>query len=100
MIFIPGSRIQSGRLFPEFHADVLYEGSDQGEGMDISFTFERHRILFMNSTSAKANDVLMGKDLSNVNMVKLPAFGRDGSISEDMIKHLDPQIGILFIESP
>lgn len=84
------------QLFPELYAEVLYEGSEQGEGMDISFTFERHRILFMNSTSARAKEALMGKELSNVNMIKLPAFGRAGSISEDMIKHIDPQIGILF----
>ncbi|MEK3853380.1 ATP-dependent DNA helicase [Cytobacillus sp. FSL H8-0458] len=84
------------QLFPGFHAEVLYEGSDLGEGMDISFTFERHRMLFMNSTSPEAKESLMGKELSNVNIVKLPAFGRAGSISEEMIKHLDPQIAILF----
>jgi beta-lactamase superfamily II metal-dependent hydrolase len=38
----------------------------------------------------------MKKKLSNVNIVKLPAFGGNGSISEEMIKHLDPQIAILF----
>ncbi|EWG10873.1 ATP-dependent DNA helicase [Cytobacillus firmus] len=84
------------QLFPELHAEVLYEGSDLGEGMDISFTFDRHRILFMNSTSPEAKELLMGKVLSNVNIVKLPAFGGNGSISEEMIKHLDPQIAILF----
>lgn len=84
------------QLFPGLHAEVLYEGSDLGEGMDISFIFQRHRVLFMNSTSPEAKEFLMKKKLSNVNIVKLPAFGGNGSISEEMIKHLDPQIAILF----
>ncbi|URM34312.1 ATP-dependent DNA helicase [Cytobacillus firmus] len=84
------------QLFPGLHAEVLYEGSDPGEGMDISFIFKRHRVLFMNSTSPEAKEFLMEKELSNVNIVKLPAFGENGSISEEMIKHLDPQIAILF----
>ncbi|WP_394579648.1 ComEC/Rec2 family competence protein [Cytobacillus firmus] len=84
------------QLFPGLLAEVLYEGSDLGEGMDISFIFKRHRVLFMNSTSPEAKEFLMKKELSNVNIVKLPAFGGNGSISEEMIKHLDPQIAILF----
>ncbi|KON87263.1 ATP-dependent DNA helicase [Sporosarcina globispora] len=83
-------------LFPGLQTEVLFAGNGPGEGTDISFTFARHRILFMNSTSPQAKASLMEKDLSNVNIVKLPAFGRNDSISEEMIKHLDPQIAILF----
>lgn len=84
------------QLFPGLLAEVLYAGNESGEGMDISFTFARHRVLFMNSTSPKSKHFLIKKELSNVNIVKLPAFGRNDSISEEMIKHLDPQIAILF----
>ncbi|GLB57963.1 ATP-dependent DNA helicase [Cytobacillus sp. NCCP-133] len=86
-------------LLPGLHAEVLYEGMNTGDGMDLSLTFARHRVFFMNSLSEKAKNVFMKKDLSNVNIVKLPAFGREESVSEDMIKHMDPQIAILFHKS-
>lgn len=87
------------QLLPGLQTEVLYNGKDSGDGMDVSFTFARHRIFFMNSTSEKAKEVFLKKDLSNVNILKLPAFGREKSISEDMIKHMDPQIAILFHKS-
>ncbi len=87
------------QLLPGLQTEVLYNGNDSGDGMDVSFTFARHRVFFMNSTSEKAKEVFLKKDLSNVNILKLPAFGREKSISEDMIKHMDPQIAILFHKS-
>lgn len=87
------------QLLPGLYTEVLYEGNETGDGMDVSFTFARHRILFMNSTSVKAKEVFMKKVLSNVNIVKLPDFGKEGSISEQMVKHMDPQIAILFHKS-
>lgn len=87
------------QLLPGLQTEVLYNGKDSGDGMDVSFTFARHRVFFMNSTSEKAKEVFLKKDLSNVNILKLPAFGREKSISEDMIKHMDPQIAILFHKS-
>lgn len=80
------------QILPGLQTEVLFEG----DGMDVSFTFARHRIFFMSSISDRAKELLIQKDLSNVNIVKLPGFGSNGSVSEEMIKHMDPQIAVLF----
>lgn len=84
------------QILPEVGTEVIFEGNEEGEGIDVTFTFSNHKIFFMSSVSKRATEIFMKKNLSDVNIVKLPEFGREDSITESLIKHLDPQISVIF----
>jgi len=87
------------KLMPGLTAEVIYDGSDEKEGMDISFKFFHHQIFYVRSASHKAEQVFLEKPLKNVNIVKLPQYAEKGSFSDLLIEHLDPQLAIIFKSS-
>ncbi|MBA4536110.1 ATP-dependent DNA helicase [Bacillus aquiflavi] len=84
------------QILPHLVLESLFDGNKKDEGTDISFRFFNHRIFYMSSTSKRAEQSLMDQQLSDVNVVKLPGFGEESGISEKLIKHMDPQVAILF----
>lgn len=84
------------KLLPGLTSEVVFDGSEEKEGTDISFQFFHHQIFFISSASQKAEQVFLAKPLKNVNVIKMPLYGATGSFSELLIEHLDPQLAILF----
>ncbi|WP_174733983.1 ATP-dependent DNA helicase [Mesobacillus harenae] len=83
-------------LFPQFNVEVIYEGNKPGEGMDLSFRFLKHRILYLSSIGPEVESSLLNQSLQDVNVVKIPCYGIEGSISDRLIMHMDPQIAVIF----
>lgn len=84
------------QVLPNVNLKVLFEGDKSDEGMDFSVTFFNHRILFMSSTSEAAEKSLLNQELKDVNIIKIPGFGAEPLISEELIEHVDPQYAIIF----
>lgn len=84
------------KLMPGLTAEVIYDGSAEIEGTDISFQFFHHQIFYVRSASHKAEQVFLEKPLKNVNIVKLAQYAEKGSFSDLLIEHLDPQVAIIF----
>jgi competence protein ComEC len=101
-IFSPGVKVthwkqgEMQKLLPGLTSEVVFDGSEETEGTDISFQFFHHQIFFISSASQKAEQVFLAKPLKNVNIVKMPFYGTKGSFSDLLIEHLDPQLAILF----
>lgn len=84
------------QILPGLNTEVLFEGSEINEGLDLSLTFLRHRILYLTSSSDLAKDKLLKYNLADVNIVKIPQFAKEHSITDKLIKHMDPQIAVIF----
>ncbi|TYS49278.1 ATP-dependent DNA helicase [Bacillus infantis] len=84
------------QLFHNLKAEVLFENENPKEGMDLELTLMKHKVLLLNSSSLDAEKALLKKNLSDVNIVKMPGFGQGNSVSGQLIKHLDPQIAVIF----
>ncbi|UII54608.1 ATP-dependent DNA helicase [Cytobacillus spongiae] len=84
------------QILPGFHSEVLFEGSGVEEGMDLAIHFFRHKILLMSSTNKSVEQQFLKKDLADINIVKIPSFARENAVSESLIKHIDPQMAIIF----
>lgn len=84
------------QILPGLHTEVLFEGDQVHEGMDLSLKFLRHRLLILTSMSDRAKAQLMEKNLSDANIFKVPQFAIENSLSHEMIKHMDPQIAVIF----
>jgi beta-lactamase superfamily II metal-dependent hydrolase len=83
-------------LMPGLTAEVVYDGTDEQEGTDISFHFFHHQIFYMSSSSDKSEKALLTAPLKNVNIAKVPAYAAKGSFSDLLIDHLDPQLAIIY----
>ncbi|MBV7507108.1 hypothetical protein KW850_17745 [Bacillus sp. sid0103] len=83
-------------ILPEMTAVVQFLGSEDNEGMDLTFEFFNHRIFFMTSFTPRAEETLLRKNLENINVFKIPNCAVEDSISEKLIQYLNPQISILF----
>lgn len=83
-------------LMPDLTAEVVYDGTDEQEGTDISLQFFRHQIFYMSSYSRKSEKAFLAAPLKNVNIAKVPAYAAKGSFSDLLIEHLDPQLAIIF----
>jgi competence protein ComEC len=92
-IWSAGTRQQ---LFHNLKAEVLFENETPKEGMDLELSLMKHKVLLLNSSSLDAEKALLKKNLSDVNIVKMPGFGQGNSVSGQLIKHLDPQIAVIF----
>lgn len=82
-------------LFNNLVAEVLFIGESEEE-LDLSFTYKNERFLILTSMMKASNDHLLKQDLSNVSIVKIPGFGKKDSISRNLLKHLDPQLAVIF----
>ncbi|ESU30388.1 hypothetical protein G3A_22620 [Bacillus sp. 17376] len=84
------------KLMPGLTAEVIFNGSEENEGTDISFQFFHHQIFYVSSASHASEQAFLAEPLKNVNIVKLPFFAAKGSFSDLLIKHLDPQLAVIF----
>jgi competence protein ComEC len=84
------------KLMPGLTAEVIFDGSGENEGTDISFQFFHHQIFYISSASHDSEQAFLAEPLKNVNIVKLPFFAAKGSFSDLLIEHLDPQLAVIF----
>jgi competence protein ComEC len=84
------------KLMPGLTAEVIFDGSEENEGTDISFQFFHHQIFYISSASHASEQAFLAEPLKNVNIVKLPFFAAKGSFSDLLIEHLDPQLAVIF----
>jgi competence protein ComEC len=83
-------------ILPDMTAEVEFVGEESNEGMDLKLQFFNHTIFLMSSNSPRAEQVLMKKNLRNVNVFKIPNCSMEGPLSEQLIQYLNPEISILF----
>ncbi|OLS40264.1 hypothetical protein [Bacillus sp. MRMR6] len=84
-------------LFPDLSIEVLFSGDGKNEGLDFTLNFLKHRLFLMNSSSHRAEEILLNnKNLVNINIFKIPNWAKEDSISERFIQYINPQISILF----
>ncbi|MFK2824185.1 hypothetical protein QYG89_00570 [Bacillus sp. B190/17] len=84
------------KLGPGVHLVVLYSGLKKGEGLDFSIKHYDSRFLWMSSASPSAEKKMFTHSLKDSNIVKIPMFGKRGSISYSLLTHIDPQTAVLF----
>lgn len=84
------------KLLPGLSAEVIFDGSEENEGTDISFQFFHHQIFYVSSASHNSEQAFLAEPLKNVNIIKLPFFAAKGSFSDLLIEHLDPQLAVIF----
>lgn len=103
--FIPGKVSQITHIIDEDQTytfskeltmNIVHEGSGKGEGLDFSITFFHHRFLWLSSQSSHSEGVLLAKPLKSVNIVKVPIHSKAESMSNHLLKHIDPQTAILY----
>ncbi|WHY84420.1 ATP-dependent DNA helicase [Neobacillus novalis] len=85
-------------ILPQMTAEVQFSGHEQDEGMDLTLQFFKHTIFLMSSFSHQSEQILLKKNLKDVNIFKLPHYTREDSLSGKLIEYLNPQISILFAE--
>ncbi len=84
------------KLVQNLEAEVLFDGDSKDEGLDLSFTYKSSRFLILTSMTDESNRTLIKYDLSNVNIVKIPQFAVENSINEKLLRHMDPQLAVIF----
>ncbi|WP_413309211.1 hypothetical protein AA0X95_12210 [Bacillus sp. 1P10SD] len=83
-------------ILPDLTAEVEFVGEELNEGMDLKLQFFNHTIFLMSSNSPRAEQVLMKKNLRNINVFKIPNGNMEGPLSDQLIQYLNPEISILF----
>lgn len=76
--------------------EVLFNGNEEAEGLDILLTTGETDIIYLSSSSIQSEKMLLQKTFNEVNMVKVPSFGKENAISSGLIKHLDPQNAYIY----
>jgi competence protein ComEC len=84
------------QILPNLYVEVLFDGENQDEGLDLSLKYMNHRIVIMASSSEAAESNLLKKELEDTNLVKISGFAIKDSMSESLIEHLNPQIAVIF----
>ncbi|ETI66627.1 ComEC/Rec2 family competence protein [Neobacillus vireti] len=85
-------------ILPQMTAEVQFSGNEQDEGMDLTLQFLKHTIFLMSSFSKQAEQIILKKNLKDVNIFKLPNHHKEDTLSGKLIELLNPQIAILFAE--
>ncbi|MFJ5715758.1 ATP-dependent DNA helicase [Neobacillus sp. NPDC093127] len=85
-------------ILPQMTAEVQFSGHEKEEGMDLTLQFFKHTIFLMSSCSHQSEQILLKKNLKDVNIFKLPLYTKEDSLSGKLIEYLNPQIAILFTE--
>lgn len=83
-------------LLKELTTEVLYDGTGVNEGLDLSFSYNHSQMVLLSSTSDSAAQAVMNHNLSEVHIVKIPAFGMKDSTNEELLEKMDPQMAIIF----
>lgn len=85
-------------ILPELTAEVQFLGSMRNEGLDFTLDFYNHRIFLMSSFSQRAEQMLLKRNLEDLNVFKIPNSAKEDSLSEKLIEYFNPQISILFAD--
>jgi beta-lactamase superfamily II metal-dependent hydrolase len=93
---IPWKEGSTQILLPDLTAEVLFAGNSEDEGLDFTLQFFKHRLFLMTSSSDRAEENLLKKNLDDVNIFKVPNWAMEDSLSEKLIQYVNPQISILF----
>ncbi|WP_442594482.1 ATP-dependent DNA helicase [Neobacillus sp. D3-1R] len=83
-------------LLPELIAEVVYAEDTKQRGMDISLSYFHHNIYLKNTFGKKSEEELFRKKGFPYRIVKLPYFGKEGSVSRKLLKNMDPEVAVLF----
>lgn len=89
----------SQSIVPILKAKVVHEGlsSDGLQSYDLFLEMGRHYLLYMSTGNINAEmSLLTNKELSKVNILKIPNFAQNDGSSQDFIEHIDPQVAIIF----
>ncbi|WP_203361922.1 hypothetical protein [Bacillus sp. REN10] len=84
------------QLQPGLELKILYNGSGQKEGIDFSLKHFHSQFLWMSSASKQAEKSLLKEELKDINIVKIPNFAQNDSMSYRLLKHIDPQTALIF----
>lgn len=83
-------------ILPEITAEAAFVGEHLNEGMDLKLQFFNHTIFLMNSNGLRAEQILLQKNLKNINVLKIPNSYLEEPLSEELIQYLNPEVSILF----
>ncbi|MBM7584319.1 beta-lactamase superfamily II metal-dependent hydrolase [Bacillus pakistanensis] len=93
---IPLSENEKVKLSNHLQLEVVYEGAAAGEGLDFKISFNKHLFLWLSSYTKAVQSHLLSQKLSDVNIIKIPIYNKSNFISEELLKHIDPQTAILY----
>ncbi|MCP3738761.1 hypothetical protein [Rossellomorea sp. BNER] len=93
---IPLSEQDKVKLSNQLQLEVIYDGGNTGEGLDFKISFNKHLFLWLTSYTKPVQSHLLNQKLSDVNIVKVPIYNKSNFISEELLKHIDPQTAILY----
>lgn len=96
VVVVPWTEDTTQILLPDLSADVLFAGNGEDEGLDFRLQFFKHRLFLMTSSSDRAEENLLKKNLDDINIFKVPNWAMEDSLSEKLIQYVNPQISILF----
>lgn len=81
-------------ILPGVSIEVLNVEKD----MDLSVEFLKNRVLFLNSVNQSSEKKLLAQQFASTKIVQFGSYGNKHLISDELIRHLDPQIAIFFHE--
>jgi len=90
------SEEKSVSVHPSVNMKVIHENEDFSQGLDLSVRFQNHHMFLLNSNGKQSEQVLLKKHLNDVNILKISDFGSNNSISDQLLKHIDPQVSVIF----
>ena len=86
-------------VLPGLSISVLQEAENiNGSlGMDLLFSFGKHKLLFMTSSNNEVEQSILSKqNLSSVNILKVADFANRNGTSQHFIEEVNPQVAIIF----
>lgn len=83
-------------ISPGVRVSVLHNGLEKNEGLDFSIRHYGSRLLWLSSASKLAEKKMLALPLKDSNILKIPKFGEQDSLSNDLLIHIDPQAAVLF----
>ncbi len=83
-------------ISPNLSLHLLQEGSEKGEGLNFTITFFKQRFLWLSSHSESTESLLMKRILKDICIMKIPVESKTETISDKLLKHIDPQTAILY----
>ncbi len=86
-------------LLPGLTVEVIQENEDASGslGMDLLLSFGKHELLYMTSSNTELEkNIILKRDLSSVNIIKVPEFASNTGTSQKFLEHIDPQVAVIF----
>lgn len=76
--------------------ETAFEVLNDKTGLDLSIRFLNKRVVWLNSPSTEAEEFLLKPEFKDTNIFKLSSFEINEENASELLKHLDPQIAILY----